>query len=198
MDRIQAEENIQVIREIMERSARYTHFSGISGIAAGLLALAGCWATTLVPYEYLGWTQIRAYIGIWLAVFVLAVAQDLFFAHRKARRHGETLFGPALRQVVLAVLPGVFLAFIVSLRALTRLEIESIPAIWSLGYGVAACAAGIFSVKEVRIFGAVQLLTGAVGLFFFSGWVSSFLLLALSFGFYHILFGVWLMARYGR
>ena len=41
----QAAEHLRVIRELMERPVRDTTRSGLAGILAGLLALAGCFAT---------------------------------------------------------------------------------------------------------------------------------------------------------
>jgi hypothetical protein len=36
MEKQQAEKDIKLIREIMERSARYTHFTGLSGVLSGI------------------------------------------------------------------------------------------------------------------------------------------------------------------
>lgn len=197
MDKSQAESDIKVIREIMEKSTRYTNFSGLSGILAGILALFGCAATIWVAYSHPWWKETVWYVLIWLAVFVSAIAQDAFFANRKAQRNGDRLLNSAAVQVIKAVTPGVLLALVLSLRAMQLGEWSAIPALWTLGYGVADCAAGMFSVPEVRVFGVIQLITGAVGLFLFSTWTSAIWLLALSFGVYHIIFGIVLSRRYG-
>jgi len=96
------------------------------------------------------------------------------------------------------VLPGVLIAFLVSLWALVLEKPDAIPGIWAMGYGAAVCAAGMFSVREVRIFGVVELVSGAVAFLFFSYWMASLYVLAVTFGVYHIAFGLWLMRRYGR
>lgn len=197
MDRTQAEENISVIREIMERSARYTNLSGISGIIAGLLALFGCWFTYWIYFNTPLDGQNTWYMITWITIFFLALGQDFFIAQRKAKRRGETFLTPATYQVFKAVLPGILIAFALSFRAMLHGDLDVIPAIWTLGYGVAVCAAGSFSVKEVKIFGAVQLLTGIFGLFFLSDWYNSMYMLGLSFGVYHILFGIWMSKKYG-
>jgi hypothetical protein len=206
MDKTQAAQDVKVIREIMETSARYTSFSGISGIVAGTLALLACVITGCIAINaerYASATNApypheALYYGLtWAVVLVAALCQDVLLAQRKARKRGETIWTPATIQVIKATLPGVFLAFVLSLRALTLGEVDAIPAIWSLGYGVALCAAGRFSVREVRIFGTVQLLSGAVVLFLFSWPPASLYALAVTFGLYHILYGLWLVRRYG-
>ncbi|MCL5104727.1 MAG: hypothetical protein M1133_11530 [Armatimonadetes bacterium] len=197
MNKTQAEEDIRLIREVMERSAKCTNFSGVSGIVAGMVSLAGCyltwWATMKLPPA----KQPVWYIVIWVSAFVIAVGQDSFLAARKAKRAGLTYFGPATWQLYKAVFPGVFVAFVISVVAFSQGSIDPIPAIWALGYGTALCAAGMFTVKEVRTFGVIQLITGAVGLVFFTEWYSSLYLLAVSMGLYHIIFGLWLTRKYG-
>jgi hypothetical protein len=197
LDKVQAEESIQVIRDIMERSARYTNFSGVSGIIAGCLALVGCGFTYWIAYNVHIYDQSKWSAVTWVSVLVAAVAQDFFLAQRKARRRGETMFTPATFQVVKAVLPGVLIAFVISRRALMLQDWDAIPATWALGYGAAACAAGMFSVKEVRVLGVAELVTGVVALFYFSTFDYSIYVLALAFGVYHILFGLCMSRKYG-
>lgn len=197
MDKSQAEQDIKLIRDVMARSTMYTNFSGLSGIVAGILALLGCVATYYITYYVQLERQFVWYFVTWVSVFVLAIGQDYALAQSKAARRGETFWSPAAIQVIKAVLPGVFIAFVVSVWMLFQGEFDAIPAIWALGYGAAICAAGRFSIREVRIFGVIQLISGAVALFFFSTWTDSLYVLAVTFGLYHILFGIWVMRKYG-
>lgn len=198
MDKSQAEENIQLIRDVMERSVRYTHFSGLSGVLSGVIALIGWgitwWASLNVPVDQ----QNAWYISIWSIVLVAAIVEDLILTHRNARRNGGSLWVPTTYQVMKAVFPGLFVAFVISLFALQTHEYHALPGFWSLGYGAALCSAGMFSVREVRIYGVIQLITGAVGLLFCRQSPYYFYQLALSFGVYQILFGLWMTRNYRR
>jgi hypothetical protein len=197
MDNIQAEESIRTIREIMERSAKYTNFSGLSGIVSGLLAIAGCIVSLRVAGSDRWGNEPLTYVLIWSFVFLAALSQDAFLANRKAKRNGDKLLNPASIMVIKAVTPGILLALTLCVRGVLLKDWNHIPVYWTLCYGVAASAAGLFSVPEVRIFGWVQLITGAIALFLVSTWASAMLLIALSFGLYQILFGLWLSHRYG-
>lgn len=197
MDNMQAKENIRVIREVMERSAHYTNFSGLSGVIAGVFALAGCGVSYLISQRVPQSGQLTWYAFTWALVFVASISQDFTLAQRKARRRGESAFNQAGLQVIHAVLPGIVVALVLSIKAVMLGRLGYVPAIWALGYGVADCAAGMFSVREVRVFGVAELLTGAVGLFFFSTLSTCLYLLGLTFGVYHIIFGVWLTRKYG-
>ena len=197
MDRTEAEENLKLIRDVMERSARYTNFSGASGVIAGLLALAGCKGTLWFAYHGLGWDYTGWYAAMWIAVLAISIGQDQYLGYRKARRLGQAFFNQAWLQIVKAVLPGMFLAFVMSMVCLYQGSVDAIPMIWAMGHGVALCAAGMFTVREIRVFGWLQLFTGAAGLAFIREPVASFYLLAVSMGVYHIVFGLWMTRKYG-
>jgi hypothetical protein len=198
MNKIKAEEDLKIIRDVMESSARYTNFSGLSGVFAGLLALAGCgvtyWISNNIDYYK---DQNIWYTVTWISVFIAAISQDFLLARRKAGRYGQSIWSPASVQVIKAAIPGVFLALVLSVHSVIIGDLEVIPAIWSLGYGAAICAAGRFSVPEVRVFGVIQLMSGAIGLFILQDWVLSLYFLGLTFGVYHIIYGLWLMRKYG-
>lgn len=191
MDKQSAESDLQLIREVMERSVRYTHFSGLSGVISGLLGLAGCAATAWIDANVPVGKHDPWYVAIWSTVLILAAAEDLFLAQRKARKSGQTIWNPASYQMARAVVPGVFAALVLSYAVLHTELRNSLSAIWSLGYGVSLCAAGMFSIKEVWRYGILQLATGAIFLIFLRDWDWSFYAAAgLSFGIYQILFGV--------
>ncbi len=125
-----------------------------------------------------------------IATLVL-IAEDLFFAQRMARASGQSIWNPATYQAVRAILPGVFVALVLSYAGPHAGLRDSLSAIWSLGYGSALWSAGMFSTREVTYYGVVQLLTGAVVVVFLRDWPYAFYLAAgLSFGVYQMLFGL--------
>lgn len=198
MEKQQAELDLRVIREVMEHSARYTHFSGLSGVLSGILGLAGTgvtyWIDKTVSVPY----QPPYYIVTWSLVLVLAIAQDLFLAQRKARRDGATIWVPATYRTIKSALPGAYMAALLSVVALYYDGApDVVPAVWALGYGVALCAAGMITIRAVRIYGALQIITGTLGLFYMSRPPYSLVLLALTFGVYQIIFGIWLTRKHG-
>lgn len=198
MDKSQAENEIKIIREVMDRSARYKHFSGLSGVISGLFAIIGCAATYWVNYHVSQPKQNTAFAFIWCSVLFAAIAEDLMLAQWRAKKDGGTIWTPATYQVLKAAFPGVFVAFVISLEALREGAIDAIPSVWALGYGTALCAAGTFSIKEVWYYGIIQLITGTLGLFAFSNPPYNFYQLLLSFGIYQIFYGIWIARKYKK
>src|SRR5665647_1642287 len=101
---INPKEDLQTIREIMERSSKFLSLSGLSGIFAGVCALIGAaiaWFLILdsghVPYsEYMhgsgDWTMtgIRFYLALdAMLVLGFAVLGAIFFSQRNARKSGH-------------------------------------------------------------------------------------------------------------
>ncbi|MCX6343665.1 MAG: hypothetical protein NT018_01160 [Armatimonadetes bacterium] len=207
MKKSQAEEDIQIIREVMERSARYTHFSGLSGVLSGILALIGCAITYWVNFNISELQQNNWYALTWSSVLIAAIAEDLMLAQRNAQKNGGSIWVPATYQVMKAIFPGVFVAFVISLTAMLEGALDAIPGVWALGYGAALCAAGMFTVKEVWVYGIIQLITGSASLLVLSQPaiipreivpIISFSQLALSFGIYQIVFGLWMTRKYRK
>jgi len=197
MDKSDAEERIALIRDVMERSARYTHFSGLSGVISGVVALIGCavthyWVFRVPSSE----RQVGLFALTWLVVLLTAVVVDLALADRDARASGSSLWTPATWHVAQAALPGILAGLILSCAWLLVGKVAlivTVPSAWALGYGTALYAAGAFCVKAVRTYGAIQLTTATVWLLFLTGSEHAFVLqMAVQFGIYQILFGLWL------
>lgn len=158
----------------------------------------GCYATLWIhengySNEEKGWW---VYGVLWTSIFAVSLLQDFVHAHIKAKREGSSFFNPATYQLLKAVWPGIFVGFIIGLVSVSQGSIDAAPAILTLSYGCALCAAGIFTIKEVGTFGIIQLFTGAVGLLFFSTPQYSVYFMGLSMGIYHIIFGVWVWMKY--
>lgn len=196
MDKSQAEESIKLIRDVMEKSARYTHFSGLSGVLSGVLALVGCAITYWINFNLPQDQQNTWYIVTWCCVLISAITEDFILSQSKAKADGSSIWKPITYQVLKAVLPGILVALVISLFAMETNQINAIPGVWALGYGAALCAAGLFSVREVRVYGIIQLITGTLGLLVFRQSPYNFYQLALSFGVYQILFGLWLTGKH--
>ena len=113
MDAKRAGEYLKDIHTIMERSAKHSTLSGLSGIVAGAAAVAGAVLSKLVynldPYE-VGWMNAHrdeTFLCIWLTVAMVAVVADVIFTKRKARNIGKQFFDRPMRRVLVAFIPGI-------------------------------------------------------------------------------------------
>src|SRR5512143_3491910 len=191
-------DDIGAIRAMMERASKFLSLSGLSGVSAGLVALAGAWVAGRVLSGAGGAEPgtVAVYLFLDSAVVLLAsLGLVLFFSWRLAKRKGIPLWGSAAKYVALAlagplVTGGVFCA-ILFMHGLAWL----IPSCTLVFYGLALLNAGNFTFGEVRALGVVQLLLGLLAAALPG---SALLLWAAGFGLCHVLYGILHFRKYER
>ncbi len=207
----EAREHLRVIRQTMERSTKYSTLSGLSGVLIGLVAIVGVWLTSRltpptpidvssslpIPYDVLNSQQsYRWDIGlIWCAVLALAVTIDFVANKRRAARVGKTVMSPIGGHIILAALPAFFGGAVLTYFLLQHNLAFSVWGVWMLCYGLAICAVGLFSVKPVSVLGGAFVLAGAVTLLLPAG--AQLPMMALTFGGFHIGYGILMARRHG-
>lgn len=181
-------DDLRFIRDTMERSAAFTAVSGWGYLVLGFTALGAAWLGAKQPSSY-------AWLRVWLAEGLLAVAIGLLSCTWKANRRGLPLFSGPARKVALGLAPplvaGAFLTFL-----LFRAGLESaLPATWLLLYGAGIMTGGAFSVAILPIMGLCFILLGGLAVLAPVAWGSVFL--AVGFGGLHVIFGYLIARRLG-
>lgn len=188
----EAEENLRVIRELMERSTKFSTFSGVSGIMAGMASIVGCLVTHALQQRY---TDVaRAGVPIlltWSIVILFAVGVDFLLTKRHASRVGKRIVSHLGKQMAFASIPGLGTGALLTLYLLRHDLISDVFPVWMLCYGIAVCAVGLFSQREVKVLGASFLAAGAITMLFPA---IALPMMAFSFGGFHIVYGL-VMAR---
>lgn len=109
-------EDLKIIKKVMEDSSRFLSLSGLSGLFAGLVALAGAavaifaflnsrmvlsagYFNGLSPHE-LNILKIKLMIDA-LIVLGLAVGVSLYFSYRKSVRNGIKIWTPVSRRLLI-------------------------------------------------------------------------------------------------
>ena len=194
------------IRNIMDRSSRFISLSGLSGISAGLTALAGA----AVVQWYLGEHDI-AYRGnynitltqetilfllaVALVVMVVALGLASFFTIRRARRNNQHIWdSKSQRLLVNLAIPlaagGVFCAVL-----LYHGLIYLIAPAMLVFYGLALINGSKYTFSDIRYLGFCELVLGLLSSFFLSYGLLSW---TIGFGVLHIVYGALLYFKYER
>ncbi|MBV9852886.1 MAG: hypothetical protein JO250_24770 [Armatimonadetes bacterium] len=188
----EARENLRVIRQVMERSTKYSTLSGLSGVLIGLTAIAGVLATRHVRDIYAHPLRLAL---IWLVVLALAVAIDFARNKRRAAQVGKRVVSPLGAHILIAALPAFFAGAVLTAFFALHHLLFYVWGVWMLCYGLAICAVGLFSVRPVSYLGAAFVLAGAVTLFLSVPY--HLYMMALTFGGFHIAYGLWTARRDG-
>ena len=158
-----AEENLQTIRTLMERSALYRRALAPILLFAGIIGLAGT-GLGLIFHLDRGWH----FCGLWIGAAVLAIAGAFTIARRQALRDSETFWSPPTRRIAQALAPpftaGLFFGVLMT-GLPDHQEVAVITSLlWVLFYGCAVHAAGFFMPRGMKLFGWLFIVC-ACGLF---------------------------------
>lgn len=200
-------EAIQDIRQMMKKSTRFLSLSGLSGVFAGIFALAGA----VVGYLYLNsiyenWVKgnlevlnrneiYMNFILIAAVVLVLSISTAYFFSNRKAKRAGQSLFDhTAIRVLINLAIPlvagGVFCIALLFHGAIVYIA----PAML-LFYGLGLINASKYTYDDIRYFGLCEVVLGLINAFNLG---NGLLYWALGFGVLHIVYGTVMWFKYEK
>ena len=203
-------EDLQAIRNMMERSSRFLSLSGLSGVFAGICALIGAavaWIFILdngqVKYdEYMrslggaATSDIRMYLALdALLVLFTAAIGAAWFSVRKSRKAGQPFWTAPTRQLLIHLLIPLFTGGIFVVILVMRNNIELVASAMLVFYGLSLVNAGKFTFGEIHYLGLTEIALGILaGVFInFGG-----LLWAVGFGLMHIVYGTLMYYRYER
>jgi hypothetical protein len=199
MNREEIIKNIDYIKEIIESSNLYTNLSGLAGILCGIFAGIGC----IISYSLLGSFNLTAslmqsnlsMLGIlWLIVFMAALVVQIGFTVRKAHTTGVQPWTKLCHQIIFALLPSLLAGALLTLYLVKYNQSIFIPGVWILLYGVGIAASGMFSIITVRLLGWAFILTSVLPLFVYPEY--GLIFMALTFGIYHIIYGLIISVKY--
>lgn len=182
------------IRNVVDRSLRYSTFSALSGFVAGIAALAGS-GLCGVYSGFVGTTPDSgmSFLAVWLAVFIVAAVSQVILTVMKARQRGEPVWTPIARTAFASLLgPGLAgvggsAAFVLTQRW------DLLPGLWLLFYGCGFWSVSFFAPLFLRILGVLFMI---LGLCAWAVPALSALWLGLGFGGLHFVFGAVIMTRY--
>ncbi|MGL5891433.1 MAG: hypothetical protein ACRC3B_16200 [Bacteroidia bacterium] len=213
-------ETLGEIRDLMNRSSRFVSLSGLSGVCAGVFALAGAAAA----YLYLGgdlffglklfgsnsradyhtiriaerMREMDFYSFMLLdaaAVLICALISGTYFTWRRAKRAGAKLWDETSRRLIVQLLVplsagGLFCFFLLLHEQAALLAPAAL-----VFYGMALFSAAKYTFKDVQYLGICQIGLGLAGLLFPA---YGLMLWALGFGVLHIVYGLVMYYRYER
>ncbi|MGA0555845.1 hypothetical protein ACO2Q8_04275 [Larkinella sp. VNQ87] len=198
------------IRSLMERSSKFLSLSGLSGVSAGLVALAGAAAAYIrlqknnlsLNYERvseLNGPERREMVDFILLdgflVLIAALLLGIFFTIRQARRQGLSVWNTISKRLLWSLAVPLVTGGIFCL-ALIRFNL-----IWLtfpttlIFYGLALCSGSKYTVRDVEYLGLSEIMLGLLALFW-TGY--SLLTWAVGFGVLHIVYGTVMYLKYER
>ncbi len=183
-----AMDNLQYIRETMERATAFTGISGWGLVAIGVTALI---ASAVAAQQ----KTFKNWMGVWLAEAAIALLISGWSMDRKARATNVPLLSALGRKVVFSLAPPILAGGLLTVILYRAGLTSAIPGVWLLLYGTGVVTGGMFSVNVVPIMGLCFMALGAAASLtpgMFTDWF-----MAAGFGGLHIIFGFIIARKYG-
>jgi hypothetical protein len=201
-------QELQQIKQMMERSSKFISLSGLSGISAGICALAGAW---FASQKIHCWQYGDCHFGdlvndtdrtvqnevllIAVLTFVAALATSFLFTFLRSKKTGIPLWGTTTIRLIwnlaIPLLAGAFFL----IRSMQLDQYELITPACLIFYGLALVNASKYTLGEVRYLGYGQIVLGIINLWFTGYWV---IFWVAGFGVLHIIYGILMWYKYER
>jgi hypothetical protein len=181
-------DNLQFIRETMERSTSFTAVPGYGGMLMGATGVAAA----LIAHQQI---YLRDWLIVWLTEAFLAAAIGFLAMWQKSKIAKTSLFSTPARKFAFGFTPPLVCGVAITLGLWRYEHYEVMAPVWMLCYGAAVVTGGAFSVKIVPVMGWIFIVLGAAA-FALPAYFGNYLM-AASFGLLHIVFGAIIARRYG-
>ncbi|MBW8865404.1 MAG: hypothetical protein JF609_10900 [Verrucomicrobia bacterium] len=193
-----AEENLQTIRTLMERSAVYRRALAPVMMVCGIAGLAG----GVAGWQW-GLNSYSAFVIVWTTTAVFALTCSILLMRQQALKDSEPFWSAPTRRIAQAMTPsfliGAVMAGLLFILGEVKGAEEVVILVWCLMYGCGIHAAGFFMPRGIRWFGWLFILVGLglatcliEGADLFRVFSSMHLLMAAIFGGLHLAYGIYL------
>lgn len=200
--------DLKDIRRIMERSTRFVSLSGLSGVAAGICALAGAFGANEILGSYYGGYNSRGFFTgddfavlklklfvLAAIVFAVAFSASYYLTWRKAKKEGLPVWDHTSKRLawnmMVPLIAGGF--FIVGMLRYDVWAFVS-PACL-IFYGLALVNGSKYTLSDIRYLGYCEIVLGFINMFYIGHGLEFW---AIGFGILHIIYGMLMWWKYER
>lgn len=199
-------EALHEIRNIMDRSSRFISLSGLSGVFAGLSALAGAavvkWYFTQHSINYyndlarnFSSEHILFVLAVAAGVLLLACGTATYFTARNARRKNQRTWDKQskrlLANLAIPLATGAVFCAVLLYHGILHL----IAPAMLVFYGLALLHGSKYTLGDIRYLGIIEIIIGLVASVFVG---YGLMLWTLGFGILHIVYGALVYFKYER
>jgi hypothetical protein len=203
-------EDLRIIKKVMEESSRFLSLSGLSGLFAGIIALAGA---AFAVYSFLDGKLLLSggffsadkahemdslkvkFLAEALIVLVLALGVSVFFSYRKSVRKGLKIWTPVSKRLLVSLFVPLITGGILILILYFQHHWQLIIPAMLIFYGLGLINAGKFTFNEIFYLGLLEIITGLLSAVFP---VYGIIFWCFGFGLLHIGYGLAMYRKYER
>jgi hypothetical protein len=195
-------ENLSEIRSMMERSSRFISLSGLSGVFAGIFALAGATAAYLYldldfsapAYQQITRKDIYTFLFTdAILVLVASVSVASVMSMRKAKQKGQKIWDATAKRLFINMMIPLVTGGLFCLIILYHGLVGLVAPATLIFYGLALVNASKYTLNDIRYLGICQILLGLMASVYIG---YGLLFWAVGFGILHIVYGIVMYRKY--
>ena len=192
------------IKTMMEKSSRFISLSGLSGVAAGVIALIGAYLAygdvTLNPDDFITASAVPIkdlmkihLIYIALGTLIASIIAGFIFTYLKVKKLNQPIWDQSSRRLLINLGLPLLVGGLFILKMIHIGYISMIAPACLIFYGLALVHASKYTLGDIRYLGYIEIALGLInmtildkGLYFW----------AMGFGVAHILYGIFMWNKY--
>ena len=198
------QQDLAQIRNMMEKSSRIISLSGVSGIGAGIIALAGAvvayylFSTNGISYfdgkrNIYSQELVNQFIVLAMVILVLALATGIYFTIRKSKRNNLAVWNKTTKNLMKALFVPLATGGIFCLVLLCHGLFYLVAPATLIFYGLALINASKYTFGDIKNLGYAEIALGLFSSFFVGYGLVSW---AIGFGVLHIIYGIVMYRKY--
>ncbi len=203
-------EDIKAIRQMMEQSSKFLSLSGLSGIAAGVIAILGAAFAYYIVLDQGGNVYDEYMRGLKstntsfvrlgmvltaVAVFTLAVTSAWYLSWRKAKKSNAKFWTHAAKKVAWNLISILAIGGAFSLILIYHENIRLVASVMLIFYGLALLMVSRHTHRDIQYLAYTEIALGLLaGIFLNYGLI----FWTLGFGVFHIVYGISMYYKYDR
>ncbi len=203
-------EQLQQIRSMMEESSKFISLSGLSGIMAGITALAGSAYGYFIIKNTARHSRYNKFYfnldGMDTSVFwelliaasitlLVAVCFGVVLTIRKTKKKGQKIWSSTGKRLLINLLIPLVAGGVFSLILAYHKIFGLIAPVTLIFYGLALLNASKYTLTDIRNLGLLEIVLGLISAFFVGYGI---LFWAIGFGILHIIYGSLMHFKYDR
>lgn len=199
-----AQSDLQHIRKMMEQSSRFISLSGLTGVIAGVAALAGGGIAYYIIDKknggYLNGNRIiydnqliTQLFFVGLVVLLIAISFGILLTLQKSKRNGLKVWTSTTRKLLRALGIPLMAGGLFCLAMMYQEHFEIVAPATLLFYGLALINAAKYTFSDIQNLGYCEIFLGIVAVFL-PGY--GLIFWTLGFGVLHIVYGLLMYKKY--
>lgn len=198
----QHQKDIELIRSMMERSTRFISLSGLSGIAAGIVAIIAAGfiydaihktnGSYLLNFALSPELIRRLFIICFIALFI-SIAMAIYFTVRKSVKNHQKIWNALSRRLLITLFVPLAAGGIFCLALLYYQHIQLIVPSMLIFYSLGLLNASKYTFSDIEFLGYCELVLG-LALLFLPEYALIFWV--IGFGVLHIIYGAVMQKKY--